>query len=110
MVDTGDLTVYGDVTDVTGPSFGTQYDGLQMSTLDTVVVGGNIVYTTGTDGVDLTREQIYEALEDAYRELEAVHADVIVPLDVYLDDANLADDSNIATLTDDFLGWFNAEE
>lgn len=110
LVDAGELIVEGDVTDVTGPSFGTQYEGELMKDLPTVVVGGNIVYTPGTDGTALTREQIYEALQDAYLELEAVHADIIVPLDVYLDDANLADDDDIATLTDDYLGWFNAEE
>lgn len=111
-VDAGELIVFGDTDDVTGPSFGTQYTGIQMSTLDdpAIVPGGNIVYTAGTDGTYPTRQELFEHLQDAYRALEGVRADIIVPMDVYLDDLNIADDATLEGTTEDFLGWFKETE
>lgn len=48
-------------------------------------------YTAGTDGIRLSRMQLYEALYDAYKLLENQDIDVVVPMNAYLDDDNVAD-------------------
>jgi hypothetical protein len=45
----------------------------------------------GTDGLSLSRMKMYEALHDAYALLDSADVDVVVPMDVYLDDANVMD-------------------
>lgn len=49
------------------------------------------VYTAGTDGIQLSRMQLFEALYDAYIAVENEELSVVVPRDVYLDDLNLCD-------------------
>jgi hypothetical protein len=49
------------------------------------------VYTAGTDGILLSRMELFERLFVAYRLLENEDLDVIVPQNVYLDDANVCD-------------------
>jgi hypothetical protein len=112
QVDTGDVYVYGNVTGVSGPSFGTTSQGILMSALDQDLSGGVecVEYTAGTDGINLTRRGLYEALQDAYRDLAMTRADIIVPMDIYLDDLNLADDATLVTSGLDYLGWFKEEE
>lgn len=66
------------------------------------------VYTAGTDGVvdsdnattGLSRVKMYEHLYTAYKLLGDQAIDVVIPMNVYLDDANVADmsASTIATL------------
>jgi len=53
------------------------------------VVGSSL--TEGTAGLDMTRQQTYEALHEAYKVLEDYSLHFIVPMDVYLDDYNVAD-------------------
>jgi len=48
-------------------------------------------YTAGTDGLDMSRMELYEKLYDAYALLDFVEVDIIVPMDVYIDDLNVAD-------------------
>lgn len=48
-------------------------------------------FTAGDDGLELTRMQTYEALEEAYLLLEDADLDHVVPQNVYLDDANVMD-------------------
>lgn len=49
------------------------------------------VYAVGTDGTDLSRMEMYEALFNAYQLLSDQRMDVVVPMNVYLDDLNVAD-------------------
>lgn len=108
-IDTGDVVVSGEADGGEGVSFGTLYTGIVMSALDDIS-GANIVYTAGTDGVNPTRQGLFEALQDAYRALEGVRADFIVPMNVYLDDKNIADDATLSGSGDNFLGWFKETE
>ena len=52
---------------------------------------GPAVFTAGTDGLNLSRMQLWEALHDAYLLLENQEADVVVPMNVYMDDLNVMD-------------------
>lgn len=49
------------------------------------------VYTAGTDGIDLSRMELYEKLYVAYKDLLSYSFDVTVPMDVFLDDYNVID-------------------
>lgn len=51
----------------------------------------NALFIAGDDGVELNRMETYEALQDAYRLLEDADLDILVPQNVYLDDANVMD-------------------
>lgn len=48
-------------------------------------------YSIGTDGITLSRMELFEALFQAYQILENEDLDVIVPRNVYLDDASITD-------------------
>jgi hypothetical protein len=52
---------------------------------------GGAVYTAGTDGIDLSRMELFEELFKAYKLLENGDADIICPMNAFLDDANIAD-------------------
>ena len=53
-------------------------------------------FIAGTDGVNGTAMDLYEALHKAYAELEASQLDLVAPMDIYMDTANIADDSSLA--------------
>ncbi len=46
-------------------------------------------YTAGTDGVELSRMEMYQELYKAYKNAVQTDFDVLVPMDVYLDDYNV---------------------
>ena len=62
-----------------------------VAAIDTVSV------TAGTDGLSDSLVEKYAALADAYHLLHFRDADIIVPVDVYADDANVSDDESPAT-------------
>jgi len=49
----------------------------------------------GRDGLNPSKMELYEALDEAYRALESEDVDVVVPKAAYLDDKNLADGATI---------------
>lgn len=104
-IDTGEVLVYGETTGTPGDndSFGEMYTGIVMNVVP--LTATDTVYTVGTDGLSLTRKELYVVLEDAYAALENVHADFIIPMDVYLDDRNAADDIT----SGDYLGYLKKE-
>jgi len=55
----------------------------------------SVTFTAGTDGTSPSRMKLYEALTKAYRLLENEQFDIMVPMDVYLDDKNVADGDTI---------------
>ena len=112
LLDAGQVIVSGTGSGVTGASFGTTTTGVRMDLLDEDEVGGiaGCQYTAGTDGSSLTKMEMYEALQDAYRNLETAPVDIVVPMHVYLDDLNIADDAALAGSDEDFLGWFKETE
>lgn len=86
-VDLGEVTVSGSATGGTGDvgSLGTP-----LTLADADGVNGS-VYTAGTDGLNLSRMELYEALYNAYSLLSDQEADIVVPMNVYLDDLNVMD-------------------
>jgi len=74
------------------------------SPLDTVVVGdftvdgtataASAVATEGTDGQTVSRAERYAALSSSYHLLDYRDGDMVLPTDVYVDDANVADDAS----------------
>lgn len=75
-----------------GTDIGTESVPILMSSV--TVTGTRFV--AGSDGVDATAMDLYEALHKAYASLEAAQIDFMVPMDVYMDTPNVADDSTIA--------------
>jgi len=51
-------------------------------------------YTAGTDGLNLSRMEMYEKLYTAYEHAKESNFDVVVPMDIYLDDLNTIDQGN----------------
>lgn len=96
LTDTGRVYGYGSAASTTGVDIGTapptdHNDGVLMSLVS--VTGTE--YVVPTDGVDATAMELYEAMALAYAELEAFDADFMIPMDVYMDTPNLADDSTL---------------
>jgi len=58
------------------------------------------VYTAGTDGIQLSRMELFEALYEAYELIENEEMDYVVPRDAYLDDLSVTDmtTAEVATL------------
>lgn len=75
-----------------GTDIGTEAIPIQMNLVG--VTGTRFV--AGSDGVNATAMELYEALHIAYASLEASQLDFMVPMDVYMDTPNVADDSSIA--------------
>lgn len=80
----------------------------------------DVTLTDGTDGTSLSRMETYEYLFTSYKLLENQDFDLVVPMDVYLDDDNIADGDTYAASVgtvyptassdDDILLYFYAEE
>lgn len=78
-------------------------DIVSASALDTVVIGdftadgtataSSVTATEGTDGTSVSLVERYAALTSTYHLLDYRDADMVVPTDVYIDDANAADDA-----------------
>lgn len=89
-VDLGDVVVSGTVTGGPTTDIGTLATPVTLAAADG---GGDgpAVYTAGTDGLNLSRMELYEALYNAYSLLGDQEFDVVVPMNVYLDDNNVMD-------------------
>jgi hypothetical protein len=81
------VSVFGAQVGTPG-SIGTADDPLTLADADTE---SGAEYTAGTDGITLSRMELFEALFKAYLLLENQDLDIILPQNVYLDDANIQD-------------------
>jgi len=97
-VDLGEIAVTGTWVTGTGDIGEELGVGSGPITLAAAGVLGNNSYTAGTDGLNLSRMELYEALYNAYELLEDQEIDVVVPMNVYLDDLNVMD-MNEATVS-----------
>ncbi len=90
--DLGEVSVTGTYTQAEGASIGSSGSYL---TLTAAAISTSpdfaLTLTAGTDGTNLSRMQLYEHLYEAYELLENEDFAEVVPMDVYLDDANIAD-------------------
>ena len=88
-IDTNEVSVSG-TANATGANVGsTTYAGA-ITLLAANAVSGS-VFTTGTDGILLSRMELFEAFYKAYALLENEIVDIIVPANAYLDDLNVMD-------------------
>lgn len=87
-VDLGEVSVEGVIAG--GTSVGSSATNTVLLK-DVPSVDPTVTYTAGTDGLNLNRMQMYEALDRAYDLLEDADLDIIVPMNVYLDDKNVMD-------------------
>ena len=85
-IDLGEVAVTGAAG--AGASIGSAATPITLAAASGV---SGAVYTAGTDGTDLSRMEMYEALFDAYQLLSDQVIDVVLPMDVYLDDLNVKD-------------------
>jgi len=86
-IDEDEVVVSGYRAAAGGPDIG---NASNMVLMEDVTAAGT-VFTAGTDGVDLSRMEMYEELFKAYKELIEYEFDVVAPMDVYLDDLNIVD-------------------
>lgn len=73
-----------------GADIGTASSPVKME--DVSAVG--TAYTAGTDGIQLSRMEMYEELYKAYKLMLEYDFDVLIPMDVYMDDYNVVDQGN----------------
>lgn len=91
-VDIGEVVVSGTAQAGTEDDLGSLSTPITLLAADEAHAGGAYpVFTAGTDGLTLSRMELYEALHEAYLLLEDVEIDVVVPMNVYLDDLNVMD-------------------
>ncbi len=88
VVDLGEVVVTGEATG--GVNIGSSATD-RVLLEDVPTVDATTTFTAGTDGINLTRMQTYEALDKAYGLLEDADLDIVVPMNVYLDDLNVMD-------------------
>lgn len=89
-VDTGEVVVSGAVSGTPSTDIGTSSVPVALESCGGEG-DGPAVFTAGTDGLNLSRMQLWEALYNAFQLLEDQEADVIVPMNVYMDDLNVMD-------------------
>lgn len=77
-----------------GADIGTASGGILLSAIINASFPGT-AYTAGTDGVDISRMEVFEKLYLVYKELFSYSFDVLNPMDIYLDDYNTFDQGNI---------------
>lgn len=87
-IDRFEVTVSGFRASGGGGDIGSPSALVTLSDIDPSTYPGTS-YTAGTDGLDLSRMEMYEALYNAYKQLLENQFDVLVPMDVYLDDYNV---------------------
>jgi hypothetical protein len=87
-LDRGEVVVSGYRASVGGVDIGSPSSYVNLEDIDSSTYAGTS-YTAGTDGLDLSRMEIYEALYKAYEHLKETDFDVLIPMDVYLDDKNV---------------------
>lgn len=85
-IDLGEVAVTGTVG--SGGSIGSSGSPVTLAAAHGV---SGATYTAGTDGTDLSRMEMYEALHNAYELLSDQAANIVVPMNVYLDDKNVMD-------------------
>lgn len=89
-IDLFEVTVSGFRAAAGGPDIGTASGLVDFDE----VTGTGIAVTAGSDGLSLSRMEMYEKLHVAYKDLLQSEFDVIVPMDVYLDDLNIVPSGN----------------
>ena len=110
----GSIVVYIDGDEIANSAW-SQTDDDEVTVDDTLLVGGAVTvdYTydseplynllDGSDGLNPSRMEMYEALAEAYGSLESDEVDVVIPMNVYLDDKNVADGDTVVLSSNESL-------
>jgi hypothetical protein len=98
-IDLGEVAVTGTATGSNG-DIGAEGSPITLAAADGV---SGASYTAGTDGVGLSRMELYEALYNAYQLLSDQKVDFVVPMNVFLDDLNVMDISDADRTTKDLV-------
>jgi len=85
-----EVTVSGFRAVAGGVDIGSASTFVDLDAVDSSTYPGT-EFTAGTDGLSLSRMELYEQLYVAYKHLLAEDFDVIVPMDIFLDDYNVVD-------------------
>jgi hypothetical protein len=120
-IDLGEVSVSGNPTDGEGENIGSASVLLTFQeAADSKSPDYDVTLTDGTDGTTPSRMKLFENLYKAYQLLENETFDLVVPMDVYLDDKNIADGNTLtgalagayptAGSVDDILLYFYTEE
>jgi hypothetical protein len=96
-VDLAEVSVTG-TAETAGSDYGAEPGQVGTKTLADMALVSGFTYTAGSDGLELSRMETYEALYNAYQSLADQELDVIIPMNVYLDDLNVMD-MNAASVT-----------
>jgi len=86
-IDLFEVTVSGYRDSGGGADIGSASSYVNLEDIDSSSYPGTS-FTAGTDGLSLSRMEMYEKLYVAYKHLMEFDFDVIVPMDVYFDDYN----------------------
>lgn len=91
-VDEQEVTVDGDPVGLPGSGLradiGTSSVPITLAAADGI---GGASFTAGTDGILMSRMELFEELYKTYQLLENEDIDIVIPMNVYLDDLNVAD-------------------
>lgn len=129
-IDTGIISVtnINDIVAGQGTNVGSASSPVNFEDVTSLSLSGGdsgFTWTAGTDGTEPSLMELYEALDEAYEDLDWNDIDFIVPMGVYLNSLNVADmesaeisDRDLDTLTDypttesdsDVLGKLYKEE
>ena len=96
-INTGEVCVEQLTAIVGGSDIGSLSSTVLMSALGTAPFA-DYTYVAGTDGISLSRMEMYEALHEGYSTLDWNDIDFVVPMDVYIDDLNVMDLSDAQIL------------
>ena len=123
-VDLGELIITG-TAETAGSDYGAVPGSVGTKTFAAMALVSGFTYTAGSDGLNLSRMETYEALFNAYQLLMDQQLDVVVPMNVYEDDLNVMDmtaaqvtsralaglsDYPVASTDQDVLGKLHVEE
>lgn len=87
-IDRYEVVVSGYRATAGGPDIGSPSSYVDLESADPSTYAG-LSYTAGTDGLSLSRMEMYEKLYVAYEDLKLTDFDVVIPMNVYLDDYNV---------------------
>jgi hypothetical protein len=87
-IDNFEVTVSGARASGGGPDIGSSSSWIALENVDPSTYAGTS-FVAGTDGLSLSRMEMWEQLYVAYKHLLPEEFDVIIPMDVFLDDYNV---------------------
>lgn len=92
LIDLGEVVVSGTLNGTTDIDDSGDFISLEDAAVD---FASDLTLRAGDDGLKLSKMELYEALDEAYRSLENDEVDVVLPQGVALDEKNVVDGATI---------------